>query len=125
MRRGRAPHPAGTEVDPAAWGTALEEAVREAGGLQDVGAVAIGGQQHGMVALDDAGEVVRPALLWNDTRSADAASELVEELGGPRPGPAARVGTGGVVHRHQAALAGRAPAGLAARTARSASPTTG
>ena len=37
-----------------------------------------------MVCLDEHGEVVRPALLWNDTRSAGAAAELVAELGGPR-----------------------------------------
>ena len=36
-----------------------------------------------MVALDDAGRVVRPALLWNDTRSAPAAADLTAELGGP------------------------------------------
>ena len=61
-----------------------------------------------MVALDEAGDVVRPALLWNDTRSAGAAADLTAELGGPeawarrgRPGPR------GVVHGHQAALAGR------------------
>src|SRR3712207_7101574 len=50
--------------------------------LGDVAAVAVGGQQHGMVCLDDDGAVVRPALLWNDTRSADAARELTAELGG-------------------------------------------
>src|SRR5690606_38518073 len=37
--------------------------------------------QHGMVALGEAGDVVRPALLWNDTRSAQAALDLVAELG--------------------------------------------
>ena len=52
----------------------------QAGGLDDVAAVAVGGQQHGMVCLDEAGEVVRPALLWNDTRSAGAAADLVAEL---------------------------------------------
>ncbi len=83
VRRGRAAHPAGTEVHPTHWWTALQEAVAEAGGLQDVAAVSVGGQQHGMVALDEAGEVVRPALLWNDTRSAGAATELTAELGGP------------------------------------------
>jgi xylulokinase len=82
VRDGRAPHPDGTEVDPAAWWTALEQAVRAAGGLDDVAAVSVGGQQHGMVCLDDAGQVVRPALLWNDTRSAAAARDLVAELGG-------------------------------------------
>ncbi|MFI7070568.1 xylulokinase [Micromonospora sediminicola] len=86
VRQGRAPHPAGTEVDPAAWWDALRAAVAEAGGLADVAAVSVGGQQHGMVCLDEAGEVVRPALLWNDTRSADAARDLVEEAGGGETG---------------------------------------
>lgn len=81
VREQRAAHPDGTEVDPAAWWRAFEEA--RAGGLLDgVEALAVGGQQHGMVALDAAGEVVRPALLWNDTRSAGAAADLVEEFGG-------------------------------------------
>src|SRR4051794_24079914 len=82
VREGRAPHPPGTEVNPAAWEGALHSAVADAGGLDDVGAIAVGGQQHGMVCLDDDGEVVRPALLWNDTRSAGAAEDLLAELGG-------------------------------------------
>lgn len=80
-REGRAAHPDGTEVSPAVWWTAFEEAAAEAGGLDDVEAVGVGGQQHGMVCLDAAGAVVRPALLWNDTRSAAAAADLVEERG--------------------------------------------
>ena len=48
------------------------------------------GQQHGMVCLDEQGQVVRPALLWNDTRSAGAAAELVAELGGGDPAAGAR-----------------------------------
>jgi xylulokinase len=82
VRAGRAAHPDGTEVDPAAWWSALQEALAAAGGVDDVAAIAVGGQQHGMVCLDAAGAVVRPALLWNDTRSAAAAGELVDELGG-------------------------------------------
>src|SRR3954469_15503168 len=82
VREGRASHPDGTEVDPAAWAAALQSAIGEAGGLADVAAVAVGGQQHGMVCLDAEGEVVRPALLWNDTRSAQAATDLTAELGG-------------------------------------------
>jgi xylulokinase len=82
VREGRAAHPDGTEVDPAAWEQALQEAVAAAGGLDDVAALSVGGQQHGMVCLDEAGDVVRPALLWNDTRSAAAAHDLVAELGG-------------------------------------------
>ena len=61
-----------------------------------------------MVALDDAGEVVRPALLWNDTRSAPAAAELTAELGGAGGvGATRRPRPGGLVHGHQAALARR------------------
>jgi xylulokinase len=82
VREGRAKHPDGTEVDPAFWWEALQKAITRAGGLDDVDALSVGGQQHGMVCLDAAGEVVRPALLWNDTRSAHAAVELIEELGG-------------------------------------------
>ncbi|MFC5177818.1 xylulokinase [Nocardioides taihuensis] len=89
VRQGRAPHPDGTEVDPEAWWVALQSAVAEAGGLDDVAAVAVGGQQHGMVCLDEDGRVVRPALLWNDTRSAGAARDLVAELGGGEAGRAA------------------------------------
>ncbi|MBN9325876.1 MAG: uroporphyrinogen-III synthase [Cellulomonas sp.] len=84
VRSGRAAHPDGTEVDPQAWWAALQVAIDQAGGLDDVEALAVGGQQHGMVALDASGEVVRDALLWNDTRSAPAARELIDELGGPQ-----------------------------------------
>lgn len=83
VREGRAPHPDGTECDPGAWWDALESASE--GLLDGVAAISVAGQQHGMVVLDEAGEVVRPALLWNDTRSADAAAELIAELGGPQP----------------------------------------
>ncbi|ASW56390.1 xylulokinase [Plantactinospora sp. KBS50] len=86
VRQGRAAHPDGTEVDPAAWEAALAQAVDQAGGLDDVAAAAVAGQQHGMVCLDEAGAVVRPALLWNDTRSAGAAADLVTEFGGGETG---------------------------------------
>ena len=81
VREGRASHPEGSEVDPHAWWDAFLEAVRAAGGLDDVRALSVGGQQHGMVCLDSQGEVIRPALLWNDTRSAGAAEELTCERG--------------------------------------------
>ncbi|MGE2735541.1 xylulokinase [Mycolicibacterium vaccae] len=82
VRSASTPHPGGTEVDPQAWWAALQTSVTAAGGIDDVSAVAVGAQQHGMVCLDSSGRVVRDALLWNDTRSADAAVDLVEELGG-------------------------------------------
>jgi xylulokinase len=81
VREGRATHPDGTEVHPDRWWDALAEAARAAGGLDDVAAIAVGAQQHGMVALDASGDVVRPALLWNDTRSAPQAARLTRELG--------------------------------------------
>jgi xylulokinase len=81
VRQGSARHPDGTEVDPEHWWTALNNAIAQAGGLSDVEAVSVGGQQHGMVCLDARGNVVRPALLWNDTRSAQAATDLIVELG--------------------------------------------
>lgn len=77
----RAAHPDVTEVDPRVWLEAVEEAAGPL--LPRAEAVAVGGQQHGMVALDSAGVPVRDALLWNDSRSATAAQDLVEELGGP------------------------------------------
>ena len=82
LRQGRAPHPEGSEVDPTLWKNALDSAINDAGGLDGVSAISIAGQQHGMVALDAAGEVIRPALLWNDTRSAQAAEDLNREEGG-------------------------------------------
>lgn len=89
VRSGRAPHPAGSEVDPELWWTALQLAVADAGGLADVEAISVGGQQHGMVVLDHGGRVIRDALLWNDTRSAAAAAELAAEY----PDIAARTGS--------------------------------
>ena len=82
LRTGRAPHPDGTEVDPRHWWSAFRQA---ADGVVDrVDAISVAAQQHGMVTMDETGEVVRPALLWNDTRSAGAAGQLIDELGGPQ-----------------------------------------
>jgi xylulokinase len=83
VRQATTAHPDGTEVDPTHWWDALRTACGD-GLLDGVEAIAVGGQQHGMVLQDDSGDVVRPALLWNDTRSADAALDLVAELGGPQ-----------------------------------------
>lgn len=81
VREGRAPHPDGTSVDAAAWWEAYTAAAAQAD-LSGVEAIAVGGQQHGMVTLDANDDLVRDALLWNDTRSAPEAAALVEELGG-------------------------------------------
>jgi xylulokinase len=82
IRQGRGKHSDGTEINPTIWKDALDGAIKEAGGLDDVAAISVAGQQHGLVALDADGNVIRDALLWNDTRSADAAKDLNRELGG-------------------------------------------
>lgn len=81
VREGRAPHPDGTVADPQDWWRALTQATN--GLLDDVAAIGVAAQQHGLVALDEQGAIVRPALLWNDNRSAQAAADLTAELGGP------------------------------------------
>ncbi|SDJ41933.1 xylulokinase [Streptomyces indicus] len=86
---GQAPHVvsggAGRESDPEQWWQALCAAVAACGpAAREAAAVSVGGQQHGLVTLDAAGRPVRPALLWNDVRSAPQAKRLVAELGGPK-----------------------------------------
>jgi len=81
LRTGRGSHPDATECSAEVWWEALRAA--SSGLLDGVSALSVAGQQHGMVTLDEAGELVRPALLWNDTRSAPDADDLVSELGGP------------------------------------------
>jgi xylulokinase len=76
-----APHPDGTECDPEYWWQALSKA--GGGLLNQAAAVGVAAQQHGMVALDEAGQVIRPAILWNDMRAASQTRELIAELGGP------------------------------------------
>lgn len=83
VRSASSPHPDGTAVDPELWWDALQRTISTAGGFDDVAAVSVGAQQHGMVCLDGSGQVIRDVLLWNDTRSGEAADQLVEELGGP------------------------------------------
>ena len=89
VARGQAPHTvssgAGRESDPRQWWDALSEALRQCGdAAREAAAVSIGGQQHGLVTLDARGEPVRPAMLWNDVRSAPQARRLIDELGGPK-----------------------------------------
>ncbi len=82
IREGKAAHPDGTSVHPSHWISALDKAIESAGGLSDVSAISIAGQQHGFIPLDQNGEVIREALLWNDLRSAQAAQDLNQEFGG-------------------------------------------
>lgn len=80
IREARASHPDGTEIAPSKWLSALNES--SSGLFDGVQAISIGAQQHGMVVVDQNKQVVRDALLWNDTRSASDATDLVDELGG-------------------------------------------
>lgn len=81
VREASRPHPEGTSCPPTAWWEALQGALDEIGGLDDVSALSVGGQQHGLVCLGADGQPLRDALLWNDTRSAQAAADLTAELG--------------------------------------------
>ena len=84
IREAKVAHPDGTECDPRDWFEALNKAIKDVDNLDNVSAIAIGGQQHGAVVLDESGEPVRKALLWNDTRSAKEAQDLNEEFGGAK-----------------------------------------
>ncbi|CAN5767966.1 xylulokinase [soil metagenome] len=82
-----APRPLWSEQEPALWWQAAQVAVRSAlrsSGLSgpDIAAVGLTGQMHGLVLLDEAGDVLRPAILWNDQRTA-AECDLIRETVGP------------------------------------------
>ena len=105
LGRGSAPHPATTpprsEQQPHDWWQAFERAFADAwsaaGAAADspleLAGISVGGQQHGMVALDSACDVLRPAKLWNDTETAPDAGWLVGQLPGGAADWAAAVGS--------------------------------
>ena len=78
------PQPGWSEQDPAAWWQAVEEGIpallRGHDGAQVAG-IGAGGQMHGLVVLDAADRVIRPAILWNDGRTADEVDYLNETVG--------------------------------------------
>jgi xylulokinase len=91
----RVPHPGWAEQDPEGWWAAARGAIGALldGGIapDDVAALAVGGQMHGTVLLDEAGTSVRPAIIWPDSRTgaeaaraeaALAAQGLIPRLGG-------------------------------------------
>ncbi len=79
------------ETHPDIWWAALCDALAQTGQADDIAAISVAGQQHGLVCLDAAGRPLRPAMLWNDTRSATDAIGLIEALGGASAW-AARIG---------------------------------
>ena len=74
------PRPGWAEQDPADWRRAAEDAL-EALGVDEIAGVGLTGQMHGLVALDADERVLRPAILWNDQRTASECREIEERLG--------------------------------------------
>jgi xylulokinase len=74
------PQPGWAEQDPEDWWQASERALT-AVGAKDAASVGLTGQMHGLVLLDDADRVLRPAILWNDQRTAAECAEIEERVG--------------------------------------------
>lgn len=92
LGRGYAPHAlieresGAREQEPQWWVAALQQSVAQAltaAGRNDVRAIGVSGQQHGLVVLDEKQQVIRPAKLWNDTETAKQNAQLVAMFGGP------------------------------------------
>jgi xylulokinase len=75
------PRPGWAEQDPEDWWRATEEALAAVSGSAQVLALGLSGQMHGLVALDSADRVVRPAILWNDQRTAAECEEIATRVG--------------------------------------------
>jgi xylulokinase len=80
------PQPGWAEQDPRDWwracGLAVKKALQKSGArMEDIACVGFSGQMHGAVLLNDAGEVVRPALIWCDQRTQKQAQELSQKFG--------------------------------------------
>ncbi len=74
------PRPGWAEQDPEDWWHATERALA-ALAVSDVAGIGLSGQMHGLVALDEADRVLRPAILWNDQRTAVECAEIEERVG--------------------------------------------
>jgi xylulokinase len=74
------PRPGWAEQDPEDWWRASEQALARLG-LPEVAGIGLSGQMHGLVVLDAAGRVLRPAILWNDQRTGAECAEIEERLG--------------------------------------------
>jgi xylulokinase len=75
------PRPGWAEQDPGDWLRAAEEALAEVSRGREVAGIGLSGQMHGLVVLDDTGRVIRPAILWNDQRTAAECAEIEERIG--------------------------------------------
>jgi xylulokinase len=70
-----------SEQDPEDWWQAADAALAEVAAGRDVAGLGLSGQMHGLVALDAADRVIRPAILWNDQRTAAECAEIEERVG--------------------------------------------
>jgi xylulokinase len=75
------PHAGWAEQDPEDWWRAAEAALAEVAVGREVAGIGLSGQMHGLVVLDDAGHVIRPAILWNDQRTAAECAEIESHIG--------------------------------------------
>src|SRR4026207_2552945 len=80
------PKPLWSEQDPHEWWEAVSASIKsvlERAGIggDGVGAVGLTGQMHGLVLLDEAGNVLRPAILWNDQRTQSQCDEIHQLIG--------------------------------------------
>lgn len=83
----RTPRPGWSEQDPEQWWRATDEAIAELtanlpGRGAEVAGIGLCGQMHGLTPLDSGGRVLRPAILWNDQRSAPQCERITELAGG-------------------------------------------
>ena len=83
------PRPLWSEQDPQDWWAGIQVSIRQAlataGARGDqVAAIGLTGQMHGLVLLDEAGELLRPAILWNDQRTGAQCDEIRRRLGRER-----------------------------------------
>jgi xylulokinase len=83
------PQPLWAEQDPGLWWTAAQQTIAELLAMpgisaDDIAAIGASGQMHGMVLLDEDGEVVRPAILWNDGRTQAQCDAMREAVGRER-----------------------------------------
>jgi xylulokinase len=81
------PRPLWSEQDPADWWTGAQRAIRHALAMpgvsaNDIQGIGLTGQMHGLVLLDEAGNVLRPAILWNDQRTGSQCEEITAWAGG-------------------------------------------
>ncbi|MGA2491070.1 MAG: FGGY family carbohydrate kinase, partial [Anaerolineales bacterium] len=85
----QSPKPLWSEQDPREWWQAVSTSIRavlkQSGlGGESVAAVGLTGQMHGLVLLDEAGQVLRPAILWNDQRTQAQCDEIHRRIGRAR-----------------------------------------